>query len=74
MHQLTDAQKRVLKWIGHGLRTSLGAGSALMVNGKRVCNLDTMKALQRAGLVSEVQPGCWAATEQGPAVTEQLGL
>lgn len=38
MTKLTEAQKRVLKWIGHGWTTEPGSGSAVMVNGMRVCN------------------------------------
>lgn len=74
MQNLTEAQKRVLKWIGRGWRTEPGAGSAVMVNGKRICNSDTMMALYRAGLASKDDLGCWSATERGKTVTAQLGL
>lgn len=74
MQNLTEAQKRVLKWIGRGWRTEPGAGSAVMVNGKRICNSDTMMALYRAGLASKDDLGCWSATESGKTVTAQLGL
>lgn len=36
-----------------GWRTEPGAGSAIMVNGKRIFNTDTMMALYRAGLASK---------------------
>ena len=74
MLKLTDAQKRVLKWIGKGWRTAPGAGSSVMVNGKRICNTDTMMALYRAGLASKDELGCWSATASGKSITEQLGL
>lgn len=72
--KLTDAQKRVLKWIGKGWTTSPGGGSAVMVNGKRICNTDTMMALYRAGLASKDDQGRWSATPSGKAITAELGL
>lgn len=74
MTKLTEAQKRVLKWIGHGWTTEPGAGSAVMVNGMRLCNTDTMMALYRAGLAAKDERGCWSATDSGKKVTAQLGL
>ncbi|RTL47039.1 MAG: hypothetical protein EKK53_00860 [Burkholderiales bacterium] len=74
MRKLTEAQKRVLKWIGKGWRTEPGAGTAVMVNGKRICNADTMMALYRAGLASKDDTGCWSATPSGKTITAQLGL
>lgn len=74
MHKLTEAQKRVMGWLGKGWRTIPGSGSAVMVNGKRICNTDTMMALYRAGLVSKDDQGCWSATESGKTITAQLGL
>jgi len=74
MQKLTEAQKRVLRWIGKGWRTEPGAGSAVMVNGKRICNTDTMMALYRAGLASKDDQGCWSATASGKTITAQLGL
>ena len=72
--KLTDAQKRVLKWTGHGWKTEPGPGSAVMVNGKRICNVDTMMALSRAGLADKDDMGCWYATGKGKSVTGQLSL
>lgn len=74
MQKLTEAQKRALKWIGKGWRTEPGTGSSVMVNGKRICNTDTMMALYRAGLASKDDQGCWSATESGKTITAQLGL
>jgi len=74
MKSLTPAQKRVLKLIGHGWRSEPGIGSAVMVYKKRICNVDTMMALSRAGLVQKDEHGCWSATERGKEVTAELGL
>lgn len=74
MQKLTGAQKRVLKWIGKGWTAEPGAGSAVMVNGTRICNVDTMSALCRSGLASKDDRGCWSATDSGKTITAQLGL
>ena len=49
--KLSEAQRRVMKWLGYGWKSEPGAGMAIHVNGKRICNVDTMVALQRMGLV-----------------------
>lgn len=74
MQKLTEAQKRVMGWIGKGWQTVPGPGSSVMVNGKRICNIDTMMALYRAGLASKDDQGCWSATESGKSIAAQLGL
>lgn len=74
MHKLTDAQKRVMRWIGKGWQAVPGPGSVVTVNGKRICNTDTMTALSRAGFASQDAQGCWSATESGKSIAAQLGL
>lgn len=78
--KLTEAQRRVLKWLGYGWKSEPGAGMAIHVNGKRICNVDTMFALQRMGLVEQLSDrglklvGQWQATEAGSQLTRQLCL
>lgn len=78
--KLTEAQRRVLKWLGHGWKSEPGAGMAIHVNGKRICNVDTMFALQRLGLVEQLTDhdlmlvGQWKTTEAGAALTRSLCL
>jgi len=72
--KLTDAQARVMKWIGKGWTGEPGAGSAVMVNGKRICNVDTMTALKRHGLVMQDELRRWVATAEGKALTKTLDL
>ena len=76
--KLTPAQERVMMWLRGGWCTEPGAGSAVMVNGKRVCNTDTMMALARAGLVAQDTMGRWTATGLGRSgsmkTAAQLGL
>lgn len=72
--KLTEAQRRVMKWLGKGWSSEPGAGCAVMVNGKRICNIDTMTVLHKLGLVEPKAHGCWSATEAGRRLTEELGL
>jgi len=71
-HKLTAAQVRVMKWLALGWVAKPGAGSALLVNGSRVCNVDTMVSLQRAGLASMDADHCWRATDSGLALRNSL--
>ncbi|MDA8093302.1 MAG: hypothetical protein M0T84_05205 [Betaproteobacteria bacterium] len=78
--KLSEAQRRVMKWLGYGWKSEPGAGMAIHVNGKRICNVDTLFALQRMGLVEQIedhglkQVGQWQATEAGRKLTGQLCL
>jgi len=71
-HKLSAAQVRVMKWFALGWVAKPGAGSALMVNGMRVCNVDTMNTLQRAGLTVVDSERCWRATVSGLALRDSL--
>lgn len=77
---LSEAQRRVLKWLGYGWSSEPGAGVAIHVNGKRICNVDTMFALQRQGFVEQIErnglklAGQWKATEAGAALARKLHL
>lgn len=78
--KLSEAQRRVMKWLGYGWKTEPGAGMAIHVNGKRICNVDTMYALRRHGLVEQLTDngrnlvGQWKATESGSLLTRRLCL
>lgn len=72
--KLTQAQMRVMKWLGKGWEVQPGAGSSMMVNGQRLCNIDTMMALYRQGLATQDEKRCWRATESGKTVASALGL
>lgn len=74
MTKLSEAQKRVLKWIGKGWHGQPGVGSAVMVNGQRICNVDTMSTLRRMGYVQQDGDGCWRVTDAGRSITQELGL
>jgi len=70
--KLTAAQVRVMKWLALGWTAEPGAGSVLVVNGSRVCNIDTMNSLQRAGLAFVDVNRCWHATDSGLALRDSL--
>lgn len=78
--KLSDAQRRVMKWLGYGWESEPGAGMAIHVNGKRICNVDTMHALARMGLVEQKELagrkliGQWKATQAGRDLTGRFCL
>ena len=78
--KLTEAQRRVLKRLGHGWESEPGAGIAIHVNGKRICNFATMSALSRLGLVEQKEVGGrksvghWKATQAGRNIADRLCL
>lgn len=69
-----------MKWLGYGWTSEPGVGMAVRVNGKRICNVDTMHALERLGMVEQLTDGGlklvdqWKATEAGAALTRRLCL
>ncbi|WP_321908174.1 hypothetical protein [Burkholderia cepacia] len=71
--KLTAAQIRVMRWLSQGWHAVPGAGSAVLINGSRICNVDTMQALYRAGFVTRDGHGGWRATDAGQALKGRLG-
>lgn len=76
---LTQLQRKVMKWLGHGWYSEQGAGSSVMVNGQRLCSSRTLHSLQKKGLVEQAdrngKPASqWRATQAGRDLTTQLGL
>lgn len=71
-----------MKWLGYGWTSEPGAGMSIHVNGQRICNVDTLLALQRQGLVEQLDGpgphgkliGQWKATDAGAALTRRLCL
>lgn len=63
--KLTATQSRVMRWMSHSWRANLQHGAAVYINGKRVCNIDTMTALERLGLVVKDSRWTWQATTAG---------
>lgn len=71
--KLTKTQRGVMKWLGGGWATEPGVGAAVMINGKRVCNFGTMKALLERGIVTADDFGCFRATALGHLAAKSLG-
>lgn len=63
--KLTEPQKRVMEWMSKGWPATMNNGNSIDINGKRVCNIDTITALIKAGLVEEDGRWCWKATAAG---------
>lgn len=74
LDKLTEVQRRVMAYVGRGWSARVSHGSAIEVNGKRVCNLSTIMVLHRKGLVAKDQNGLWIATESGKILTHRLAL
>jgi hypothetical protein len=62
---LTDAQLRLMNWLAQSWTAYQVGGSAIYVNGGRVCNLDTVTALKKRGYVERAGQWQWKATEAG---------
>ncbi|QMI49996.1 hypothetical protein MBR110_30035 (plasmid) [Burkholderia sp. MBR-1] len=71
--KLTAAQARVMLWLSQGWVAEPGAGSTIIVNGRRICNVDTMTALYRAGFAARDEQGRWHATAAGLALRDRIG-
>jgi len=62
---LTEAQKRVMRLMSKKWPAETGHGATVFINGNKVCNIDTMTALVRHGLVERDTRWSWKATELG---------
>ncbi|NIF29179.1 hypothetical protein F3J44_22730 [Pantoea sp. Tr-811] len=64
--KLTPVQQEVMRWLSQRWEARVSVGSVVEINGARVCNLSTMNALARLGLVErESRAPCWVATAEG---------
>ncbi len=64
--KLSQAQQRVMLWLSQGWGARVSHGAAVEVNGDRICNVGTMTALERLGLVErKSRPPYWMATPEG---------
>lgn len=57
--KLTPTQHRVMDWMGKGWPAHQTHGNAVSINGKRVCNRDTINVLVRLGLVGAHPESRW---------------
>lgn len=70
--KISETQQRVLQLLNKGLPAQLSRGSAVEIDRKRVCNLDTMRALVRLGYAKQItSPPMWMSTEIGRQISPQ---
>lgn len=67
--KLTEPQKRVMEWMSKGWPATIYGRNGIAINGKHVCNIDTITALINAGLVEADGKWQWKATVAGRAWT-----
>lgn len=63
--KLSKVQSKVMLWLSQGWGARVSHGFAVEINGKRVCNVETMTVLVRKGLVVRTDDGYWHATPEG---------
>lgn len=72
--RLTKTQWKVMRWLSQGWGARVSHGSTVEINGAKLCNTDTMAALERFGLVaSDTAPGFWEATAAGELLKPSYG-
>lgn len=67
--KLTPTQAEIMRWLSKGWDARVSHGDVVEINGKKVCRLSTMTALEKRGLVyRDADTKLWAATEAGRAL------
>lgn len=59
--RLSSAQTYVMEWLYGGWIAYGAHGATIEINGRKVCNIDTISTLVRHGLIEEVGPRQWQA-------------
>jgi predicted transcriptional regulator len=54
-----------MSYMAKGWAANLRYGSVVYINGSKACNLSTIEALVKAGLIQSDGKNGWKATEQG---------
>lgn len=67
---LSEPQKRVMRWMSKRWSAEMAHTNAIHINGKRVCNIDTMTVLMKRGLIVKDTQWTWKATDAGLAWVE----
>jgi hypothetical protein len=61
--KLTHVQQRVMNYLAHGHTAYIEGVSAIYVQGEWCCGLETIKALERKGLVEKCGQWSWKAVD-----------
>lgn len=78
--KLTQSQMITLKALSMGSKTENGGGMKVLVQGKKICQENTMMSLMGKGLVTQVEvngekvKGSWEITAKGFSKAVELGL
>ena len=66
--KLTRTQQRVMEYLRGGHRARTEYAGVVYINGTKLCNEATMHALERKGLVKQInhRPNEWSAVEKEP--------
>ena len=63
--KLSATQSKAMALMSKGWSANQAYGSAVCINGERVCNINTILALESRGLVERKSTWVWRATEAG---------
>lgn len=66
-NKLTRPQRAVMIWMSKGWKAYVARGNRVEVNGHPVCTVETMAALEKAGLVTRLGVAAWEPTDLGRA-------
>lgn len=77
--KLTSKQVSVMKWLGKKWRAEPSHGEVWTINGGSSrqgldCSTRTLRALERHGLTTMDEYGCWIATDAGMKLTADMKL
>jgi hypothetical protein len=68
--KMTMKQMEVMRLLHDGQQPYTHAGASVHVNGQRLCNVSTMKVLERKGLAEMVTRFQWRITRAGTEFME----
>ena len=71
--KLSAVQANVTRWLSQSWHARVSHGTAVEINGKRICNTATLLVLERHGLVYKQPCGLWSATSAGKQMNAQFG-
>lgn len=71
--KLSVVQASVMRCLSQSLHAGVPHGTAVEINGERICNTATLLVLERHGLVYKQPCGLWSATNAGKQMNPQFG-
>lgn len=74
LRRLSQPQLRVMHFLGRGRPVVVGPGTAVKVDGRQVCRLETLESLERALLSRKDPKAGWVATAFGMQLVKVMGV